>query len=140
MVGVCRDEDQLVTRGEALCVERELDALLITRSEHGVTLLRPDQAPLHVPTAAREVFDVTGAGDTVIATLAAALAANVDIARGCLLANAAAGVVVGKPGTATVSQAELRQALSGQHATRSEERRGGEGCDSTGRPRGSPDH
>ncbi|HEY9547445.1 MAG TPA: D-glycero-beta-D-manno-heptose 1-phosphate adenylyltransferase, partial [Solimonas sp.] len=116
IVGVCRDEDELVTRGEALCVELELDALLITRSEHGVTLLRPDQAPLHVPTAAREVFDVTGAGDTVIATLAAALAANVDIARGCLLANAAAGVVVGKLGTATVSQVELRQALSGQHA------------------------
>src|SRR3546814_8770447 len=104
IVGVCRDEDELVTRGEALCVELELDALLITRSEHGVTLLRPDQAPLHVPTAAREVFDVTGAGDTVIATLAAALAANVDIARGCLLANAAAGLVVGKLGTATGSE------------------------------------
>lgn len=116
IVGVCRDEADLVARGAALCADLELEALLITRSEHGMTLVRAGQPPLHVPTAAREVFDVTGAGDTVIATLAAALAAGVDVARACLLANAAAGIVVGKLGTATVSQTELRQALSGQHA------------------------
>jgi D-beta-D-heptose 7-phosphate kinase/D-beta-D-heptose 1-phosphate adenosyltransferase len=69
-----------------------------------------------VPTAAREVFDVTGAGDTVIATLAAALAAGTPLAQACRLANAAAGVVVGKLGTATVSPAELRRALSGAGA------------------------
>lgn len=116
IVGTCRNEAELLERGEALCTALQLGALLITRSEHGMTLVRPDHAPLHVPTAAREVFDVTGAGDTVIAMLAAALAADVDIARACLLANAAAGVVVGKLGTATVTQAELRQALSGQRA------------------------
>ncbi|NGY05410.1 bifunctional D-glycero-beta-D-manno-heptose-7-phosphate kinase/D-glycero-beta-D-manno-heptose 1-phosphate adenylyltransferase HldE [Solimonas terrae] len=117
IVGVCRDEDELVARAEALRAELELEALLITRSEHGMTLVTPERPPLHVPTAAREVFDVTGAGDTVIATLAAALAAGVPLARACLLANAAAGVVVGKLGTATVSLAELRQAISGQSAT-----------------------
>ncbi|HET8880570.1 MAG TPA: bifunctional D-glycero-beta-D-manno-heptose-7-phosphate kinase/D-glycero-beta-D-manno-heptose 1-phosphate adenylyltransferase HldE, partial [Solimonas sp.] len=116
VAGVCRDEAELVARADALRAELELDALLITRSEHGMTLVTPDAPPLHVPTAAREVFDVTGAGDTVIATLAAALAAGTPLAQACRLANAAAGVVVGKLGTATVSPAELRRALSGAGA------------------------
>ncbi|WP_366515613.1 bifunctional D-glycero-beta-D-manno-heptose-7-phosphate kinase/D-glycero-beta-D-manno-heptose 1-phosphate adenylyltransferase HldE [Solimonas marina] len=112
VAGVCRDDAELVARAEALCRELDFGALLITRSEHGMTLVVPGEAPLHVPTAAREVFDVTGAGDTVIATLAAALAAGVALPRACVLANAAAGIVVGKLGTATVTQAELDKALS----------------------------
>lgn len=111
VVGPCRSEDELVEKGEKLRVELGLQALLITRSEKGMTLLQPGHAPLHLPTEAREVFDVTGAGDTVIAALAAALAAGQDLAHACRLANLAAGIVVGKLGTATVSPAELQRAL-----------------------------
>ncbi|WP_020650446.1 bifunctional D-glycero-beta-D-manno-heptose-7-phosphate kinase/D-glycero-beta-D-manno-heptose 1-phosphate adenylyltransferase HldE [Solimonas variicoloris] len=114
VAGRCRDEAELVAKAEQLRAELRLDALLITRSEHGMTLIEPGQAPLHIPTEAREVFDVTGAGDTVIATLAAALAAGSTLATACRLANTAAGIVVGKLGTATVSRDELRAALSGR--------------------------
>lgn len=116
VAGRCRDESELVARAEALCAELGFAALLVTRSEQGMTLVVPGQPPLHVPTAAREVFDVTGAGDTVIATLAAALAADAPLAEACRLANAAAGIVVGKLGTAVVTRAELQQALSGRAA------------------------
>jgi len=113
VAGACPDEAALVARGTGLMRKLDLQALLITRSEKGMTLLRNDQLPLHLPTQAREVFDVTGAGDTVIATLAAALAAGESLEQAVPLANLAAGIVVGKLGTATVSQAELEQALRG---------------------------
>jgi D-beta-D-heptose 7-phosphate kinase/D-beta-D-heptose 1-phosphate adenosyltransferase len=115
VVGKCQDEDEIVVKGEQLRAELDLTALLITRSEYGMTLIQPGQPPLHLPTEAREVFDVTGAGDTVIATLGAALAAGQDLAHACHLANLAAGIVVGKIGTATVSPAELQRAISRQH-------------------------
>jgi D-beta-D-heptose 7-phosphate kinase/D-beta-D-heptose 1-phosphate adenosyltransferase len=89
----------------------ELEALLVTRSEHGMTLLRRDNPPLHLAARAREVFDVTGAGDTVVATLATGLAAGMDIADATALANMAAGIVVGKLGAAGVTLSELRRAL-----------------------------
>ncbi len=89
----------------------DAEAILITRGEHGMTLFRPDSAPRHFPTAARQVFDVTGAGDTVVAAGALALAAGATFEDAASLANHAAGVVVGKIGTATVSAAELRHAL-----------------------------
>ncbi len=111
VVGACADEDELVQRGERLRRELELEALLITRSEKGVTLLREGHVPLHLPTRAREVFDVTGAGDTVISVLSAAVAAGQDLAEATSLANLAAGVVVGKLGTATVTPDELRKAM-----------------------------
>ena len=82
-------------------------AVLVTRGEHGLTLFERGRAPLHVPAAAREVFDVTGAGDTVIATLALALAAGATLPEASALANCAAGVVVGKVGTAQADPAEL---------------------------------
>jgi D-beta-D-heptose 7-phosphate kinase/D-beta-D-heptose 1-phosphate adenosyltransferase len=82
-------------------------AVLVTRGEHGLTLFERGRAPLHVPAAAREVFDVTGAGDTVIATLALALAAGASLPEASALANCAAGVVVGKVGTAQADPAEL---------------------------------
>lgn len=111
IVGRCEDEAQLVSKGAALMRELELGALLVTRGEHGMTLLRPSHAPLHLPARAREVFDVTGAGDTVISTLAAALAADEELPQAVALANLAAGIVVGKLGTAAISAPELRRAV-----------------------------
>ncbi|HEX8131203.1 MAG TPA: D-glycero-beta-D-manno-heptose-7-phosphate kinase [Pyrinomonadaceae bacterium] len=83
------------------------ESVLITRGEHGMMLLERDAAPVYVETVAREVYDVTGAGDTVIATLAAALAAGASLVEAAALANHAAGIVVGKLGTATASIEEL---------------------------------
>jgi D-beta-D-heptose 7-phosphate kinase/D-beta-D-heptose 1-phosphate adenosyltransferase len=110
VVGHCADEAELVQRGEALCRALALDALLVTRSDKGMSLMRAEHEAVHLPTHAREVFDVTGAGDTVIATLAASLAAGSDWPQGMALANLAAGIVVGKLGTATASLSELRRA------------------------------
>jgi len=115
VVGPCPDEATIVAKGSALLAELALGALLVTRSEHGMTLLTPDHPPLHLPAEAREVFDVTGAGDTVIATFAAALAAGQDFAHAARIANIAAGIVVGKLGTATVSPQELSRTLRRQH-------------------------
>ena len=111
VVGHCADEDDLVRKGEALRRALALSALVITRSERGMTLLREGQPALHLSAQAREVFDVTGAGDTVIAAFAAALAAGADMATAARLANLAAGIVVGKLGAASVSVAELHGAL-----------------------------
>lgn len=111
VVGRCQDETELVAKGLALLAELQLDALLITRGEHGMTLLREGFPPLHLPARAREVFDVTGAGDTVISTLAGALAAGEELPQAVALANLAAGIVVGKLGTACISAPELRRAL-----------------------------
>jgi D-beta-D-heptose 7-phosphate kinase/D-beta-D-heptose 1-phosphate adenosyltransferase len=83
------------------------ESVLITRGEHGMMLLERDAAPVYVATVAREVYDVTGAGDTVIATLAAALAAGASLVEAAALANHAAGIVVGKLGTATATVEEL---------------------------------
>ena len=111
VVGGCADERELVSKGLALLKELDLDALLITRGEQGMTLLREGHAALHLPARAREVFDVTGAGDTVIAVLASALAARETLPNAVTLANLAAGIVVGKLGTATISGPELRRAV-----------------------------
>ncbi|WP_242467458.1 bifunctional D-glycero-beta-D-manno-heptose-7-phosphate kinase/D-glycero-beta-D-manno-heptose 1-phosphate adenylyltransferase HldE [Thiocapsa imhoffii] len=113
VVGHCTQDLVLLERAQRLRQELELDALLVTLGERGLLLLRPDCAPLQLPTRAREVFDVTGAGDTVIATLAAALGAGIELTEACALANCAAGLVVGKLGTATVSQHELATAYHG---------------------------
>jgi D-beta-D-heptose 7-phosphate kinase/D-beta-D-heptose 1-phosphate adenosyltransferase len=86
-------------------------AVLVTRGEHGMSLFERGRAPLHVPAAAREVFDVTGAGDSVIAALALALAAGATLPEAAALANAAAGVVVGKLGTAQATPSEVLQAV-----------------------------
>lgn len=111
VVGRCRSEQEMAEKGAALMAELELKGLLITRGEHGMTLLRPNQPELHLPARAREVFDVTGAGDTVIAILAAVMASGQTIPEAMALANLAAGIVVGKLGTATVSAPELRRAI-----------------------------
>lgn len=113
VVGCCADESELFCRAQALRDELCLGALLLTRSERGMTLFLQDMPPVHLRAEAREVFDVTGAGDTVIATLGAALAAGKDIVSACMLGNFAAGIVVGKFGTATVTWDELEGAANG---------------------------
>ena len=111
VVGKCSSERELVEKGATLISDLELQALLVTRGEQGMTLLRPDHPELHLPARGHEVFDVTGAGDTVIATLAAAMAAGLPMPEATALANLAAGIVVGKLGTAAVSAPELRRAI-----------------------------
>ncbi|TQV88764.1 bifunctional D-glycero-beta-D-manno-heptose-7-phosphate kinase/D-glycero-beta-D-manno-heptose 1-phosphate adenylyltransferase HldE [Aliikangiella coralliicola] len=111
IVGECSDEQTLVEKGLQLLEQYDWKALLVTRGEHGMTLLRKEQPELHLPALSREVFDVTGAGDTVIATLASALAAGSPLEEAVALSNIAAGIVVVKLGTATVSAHELRRKL-----------------------------
>jgi len=112
VVGACPDESTVRERGEALREHLSLEALLITRSEHGMTLLQKGQPALDLPAHARDVFDVTGAGDTVVATLSVCLAQGLDLFQATRFANAAAGIVVGKLGTASVSLAELAEAMA----------------------------
>ncbi|GLX84437.1 bifunctional protein HldE [Thalassotalea loyana] len=112
VVGPCNSENMLVEKGQALLESLDLEALLVTRSENGMTLLRKNMDEFHLPTQAKEVYDVTGAGDTVIATLALAIAAEAEYTQASALANIAAGIVVGKLGTSTVSEAELLNELS----------------------------
>lgn len=114
VVGHCSSEEELVARGETLMAEIQLDALLITRGEQGMTLLQRGQDARHLAAQAREVFDVTGAGDTVVATLAASLSAGLPLDSATQLANMAACIVVGKLGTATTSASELQQSLMSQ--------------------------
>ena len=111
VVGKCDSDKDVVEKGTQLMENLNLSALLVTRSDKGMTLLQRNVAALHLPTVAKEVFDVTGAGDTVISVLAAALAAGVDLADATALSNIGAGVVVSKIGTATVNQQELVTAL-----------------------------
>jgi len=106
VVGHWRDENDLAERVAALRESMDVDAVLLTRSEEGMTLFGKDSV-VHEPARAREVFDVTGAGDTVIATLAALMAAGLPLDAAMRLANKAGGIVVGKFGTATVSYEEL---------------------------------
>ena len=115
VVGTCSTPNQLVEKGQALREQLGLEALLITRSQRGMTLLRQNQNALHLPAHAHEVFDVTGAGDTVIGVLAAALASGQDWVSATILANLAAGLTVAKLGAATVSVAELEHALHKQN-------------------------
>ncbi|MBE9568233.1 MAG: bifunctional D-glycero-beta-D-manno-heptose-7-phosphate kinase/D-glycero-beta-D-manno-heptose 1-phosphate adenylyltransferase HldE [Proteobacteria bacterium] len=111
VVGHCESEDDLVSKADELAQKFDIEALLVTRSEHGMSLMQQGYDPVHIPTQAREVFDVTGAGDTVISTLAASLGAGVTLERAMVLSNLAAGVVVAKSGTASVSLRELENAV-----------------------------
>ena len=106
MVGRWKNEEDLITRAQNLRRELGLKYLLLTRSEEGMTLFKED-GQFNVPAQAREVYDVSGAGDTVIAVLATMLATGLDIEEAVRIANRAGGIVVGKLGTATVSFDEL---------------------------------
>jgi len=106
VAGSWKSEEELAQKAEAMRQELDLQGLLITRSEEGMTLFRKGER-LHELTQAREVFDVSGAGDTVIATLAVMMACGADMSEAVRMANRAAGIVVGKLGTAVVHREEL---------------------------------
>jgi D-beta-D-heptose 7-phosphate kinase/D-beta-D-heptose 1-phosphate adenosyltransferase len=108
---VLRGEREVEAAGRRMLTRLGCRGVLVTRGEHGLSLCQRGRRALHVRAAAREVYDVTGAGDTVIATLALALAAGASLAEAAVIANQAAGVVVGKLGTAQVSADELLRAL-----------------------------
>ncbi|UDG79737.1 bifunctional D-glycero-beta-D-manno-heptose-7-phosphate kinase/D-glycero-beta-D-manno-heptose 1-phosphate adenylyltransferase HldE [Candidatus Steffania adelgidicola] len=116
VAGSCQDEETLLKRGMKVIADYQLSSLLITRSEKGMTLLQSNKNPLNLPMQAQEVYDVTGAGDTVIGVLAAAIAAGNSLEESCFLANSAAGLVVGKLGTSSVSPIELENAIRGRAA------------------------
>jgi len=111
VVGPCADEQIILDKGRQLLDHLDIEALLVTRSEQGMTLLTANDA-WHLPAVAREVLDVTGAGDTVISVLGAALAAGSSLPEAAALANMAASIAVGKLGAATVSEPELQVALT----------------------------
>ncbi len=112
VVGSCDSRDIMIERGQSLIETLALSALLITLGHNGMLLLTQGSEPLHIPTRAKAVFDVTGAGDTVIATIAASLAAKQSLADAVRLANVAAGWVVGQVGTTAVTTDQLQIALS----------------------------
>ncbi len=118
VAGSVQSEEDLAVRARAMMSKYHLSNLLVTRSEKGMSLFSSDEDDFHLPTNAREVYDVTGAGDTVIAVLAASLATGRSFRESCALSNVAAGIVVGKLGTSTVSVSELETELG--------ESRGGE--------------
>lgn len=106
-----RDEKDVEKMGKALQRMIHAESVLVTRGEHGMSLFEKNKPAYHIPTRAREVFDVTGAGDTVISTLTLALAAGASLRVAAELSNYAAGIVVGKLGTASVTVEELGKVI-----------------------------
>lgn len=117
VVGLCQNDDDITQKALALIQQLDLRALLITRGEQGMTLVCPDTPALHLPARTQEVYDVTGAGDTVIAILAASLAAGSNLPTAVTIANIAAGLSVSKLGAASISLPELRRALLTEQQT-----------------------
>ncbi len=115
IVDECKSDDDLIEKANELRKELELYALLVTRGEKGMTLIRGGQEPVHLKAETHEVYDVTGAGDTVIAVLASALACEYELEQATALANTAAGLVVEKLGAATVTVDELNSASSNKY-------------------------
>jgi D-beta-D-heptose 7-phosphate kinase/D-beta-D-heptose 1-phosphate adenosyltransferase len=110
VVGNCQDENEILAKGRQLLQNFNIENLLLTRGEAGMTLIRDDQI-VSLSAQAKDVYDVTGAGDTVIAVMALGVALNLPIAEAMYLANLAGGIVVGKLGTSTVSPLELSRAM-----------------------------
>lgn len=107
----CHTDLEVEKAGATILSKISAQYLILKRGEHGLSVFEKSKKPLHVPTLAKEVYDVTGAGDTVIAVASLALLAGASIQEAALLANIAAGIVVGKLGTATLNSAELIAAL-----------------------------
>ena len=107
VVGACRDDQTIAERAGNLIAKHDLGGLLITRGEHGMDLVLKDQPLVHFPAHARDVYDVTGAGDTVIAALATGVASGMSTRDAVFLACKAAGIVVGRVGTASVTPQDL---------------------------------
>src|SRR5690606_32753386 len=116
VVGACGSEAELLEKGGRLRAALGIELLLVTRGGEGMTLFQAEAPPLTLPAEAREVFDVSGAGDTVIALFAAGVAARLAPADAAALANLGAGIVVGKIGVATVTRAELMRELHARGA------------------------
>ncbi len=124
VAGECHDDEQIAKRAQSLCESLQLKAMLVTKSEKGMSLIEATKnnplskghaQSLHLPTAAKEVFDVTGAGDTVVATLATALGAGMSLQEATAWSNVAAGIAVGKVGTAAVTHQELQGEMTTQN-------------------------
>jgi D-beta-D-heptose 7-phosphate kinase/D-beta-D-heptose 1-phosphate adenosyltransferase len=113
VAGSCQNEQEILDKGRALLTKYQINTLLVTRGEDGMTLIQQDDS-LHLPAYAREVLDVTGAGDTVISMLGTAVAAGSELPQATALANLAASIAVGKLGAAIVSTPELQVALTGK--------------------------
>jgi len=111
IIGNTVNEDELIRKTNELLDTYNLDSVLITRSENGMTLVNRNGTSLYLPAKAQEVYDVTGAGDTVIATLASCLAVNTELSIACKIANVAAGIAVEKLGTAVITEMELFHAI-----------------------------
>ncbi len=112
VVGACENEQHLIEKGRALLAQYQIPTLLLTRGEAGMTLIQNDQVH-SLPAQAKDVFDVTGAGDTVIAVMALGVSLGMPLCESMYLANLAGGIVVGKLGTSTVSMQELTRAMHG---------------------------
>ncbi|HIC85997.1 MAG TPA: hypothetical protein EYP06_06855, partial [Desulfobacterales bacterium] len=110
-----KDEQGIVVAGRMMLDQLACGSVLITRGKDGMTLFEKDGKITHIPTVARKVFDVTGAGDTVISTLCLGLASGLDITSSAVLANFAAGIVVGEVGTSAVRADQLKDAISKNH-------------------------
>lgn len=122
-VGPCDSEMAITEKAFNLIAEMDFEAVLVTRGAHGMSLfMKGETSGHHIPALAREVFDITGAGDTVIAVLAAALGSGQSLMESCKLANFAAGVVVGKLGTATLSWNELQAEVEAHESFSSDDR------------------
>jgi D-beta-D-heptose 7-phosphate kinase/D-beta-D-heptose 1-phosphate adenosyltransferase len=107
----CSTDDQVVAGARHILNQNICDVMIVTRGKDGMSLIKTDGSAVHLPTAARQVFDVSGAGDTVVATLSLGLASGAEIAGAAAIANVAAGIVVGKRGTAVVTTGEIVAAL-----------------------------
>ena len=116
------DDEGAERAGRAALDAAGCDAVIVTRSESGLTLVRRDMPALHLPARVREVSDVSGAGDTFVAALAATLACDIDLAKATRLANIAAGISVARPGTAVVSGRDLTEELRRRNVTASDEK------------------
>ncbi len=114
VVGKCDNEGEIETKAQHLINLLDLNALLLTRGEHGMTLFEKDMPPYHLSAVVQNVFDVTGAGDTVVATLSACLASNIPLRDAVKFSNIAAGIVVSKIGTTPVTLNELQNEIINQ--------------------------
>jgi len=112
VVGTCKNEEDLIEKGRTLLAQYQIPTLLLTRGEAGMTLIQNDQVH-SLPAQAKDVFDVTGAGDTVIAVMALGVSLGMPLCESMYLANLSGGIVVGKLGTSTVSMQELMRAMHG---------------------------
>lgn len=117
IVGSCKNEQELISKAQKFLHDYDIKTLLLTRGEAGMTLIQRNEEPYYLPAHAREVFDVTGAGDTVIAVMGAALAAQAPIKTAMELANFAASLVVSKLGAATITVVELQAAYAGMYSS-----------------------